>query len=118
MEDMLDLGAIDLFWPGPIEVIDGFNKGETGIFNAPLQRPVGPLLDFTIQKSADNFFRQPLVLSGLADDFGIMLTHKGKLERFELSLDGFSRCFHWTPLVHRLRGLASASPARAGLGAG
>lgn len=89
MEDVLDLGAIDLFGPGPIKIIDGFNKGETGVLNAVLQRPVGPLLDFTLKQSGEDFFRRPLVLGGLADYFGIMLAHKGKLESFALGLDSF-----------------------------
>ena len=36
MEKVLDLGAIDLFGPGPIEVIEGFDKGEPGGLEATL----------------------------------------------------------------------------------
>ncbi len=118
MEDMLDLGAIDLFWPGPIKIIYGFNKRETGVLNAALQRPISPLLDFTIKKPDDDFFRGPLVLGGLADYFGILLTHKGEFQSFEFGLDVFSCCFHGTPWVRRFRDLEAASPDREGLAAG
>lgn len=118
MEDVLDLGAIDLFGPGPIKIIAGFNKGEPGILNAVLQRPVSPLLDFTIKKPGEDFVRRPLVLGGLADDFGIMLTHKSELESFELGVNVFNCCFHGTPWVRRLRDLETASPGRGGLAAG
>ena len=36
MEEMLDLGAIDLFGPGPIEIVEGFHKGEPGGLEAAL----------------------------------------------------------------------------------
>ena len=36
VEEMLNLGAIDLFGPGPIEVVEGFNKGEPGGLEAAL----------------------------------------------------------------------------------
>ena len=36
MEEVLDLGTIDLFGPGPIEVVEGFDKGEPGGLEATL----------------------------------------------------------------------------------
>lgn len=40
-EDVLDLCAVDLFWPGPVELIEGFDCGETGEAYASLCGAVG-----------------------------------------------------------------------------
>ena len=36
VEEVLDLGAIDLLGPGPIEVVERFDKGEPGGLKAAL----------------------------------------------------------------------------------
>ena len=36
VEEVLDLGAIDLLGPGPIEIVERFDKGEPGGLNATL----------------------------------------------------------------------------------
>jgi hypothetical protein len=36
MEEVLDLGTIDLLGPGPIEVVERFDKGEPGGLEATL----------------------------------------------------------------------------------
>ena len=39
-EDVLDLDAVDLFWPGPVELIEGVDYGETCQPYASLGRAV------------------------------------------------------------------------------
>jgi len=39
-EQVLDLCAVDLFWPAPLKVFDGFEHGEARLSDAPLDGAV------------------------------------------------------------------------------
>src|SRR4029453_1867276 len=58
-EEMLDLGAIDLFGPAPLELLQGFETGEAGQTDAPPQALFLALLDLAVGETGQEVAVRP-----------------------------------------------------------
>lgn len=64
-KQVLDLQAIDFFRPGPVELIQGFDQGQAGQFEAALNGTVLAVVGFTLHEGVRIMYVGPVVLGGL-----------------------------------------------------
>jgi hypothetical protein len=75
---MLHLGAIDLFGPIPIELIQGLNDGKTRLGNPSGDTAVVASLVLAFQESTEVLGVSPLLASGLISESLIVFLNEGQ----------------------------------------
>ena len=84
-EEVLDLEAVDLLRPGPVERIEGFLHGESCEADAPLDGAVASQVGLALDESFEHAEVVALLLGGASYDVGVMLADEGELEGVEMA---------------------------------
>ena len=96
-EEVLYLGAIDLLGPVPVELVEGFDAGETGgghsPFNGELLAPEG----FAIDQSSQIIHMSPLFLGRFASQSRVVLLHAEQTQGGELLVESGLGGVHSSP---------------------
>ena len=67
-EQVLDLRAVDLFWPAPLEVFHGLEHGEARFFDAPLDGAVLAQRGLALDQLARYSRCETLLVGGLGGE--------------------------------------------------
>ena len=68
-EQVLDLWAVDLFWPAPLEVFHGLEHGEAGFSDAPLDGAVLAHGGLALDQLRQILQMRELLVGGFAGEF-------------------------------------------------
>jgi hypothetical protein len=83
-EEMLDLGAIDLLGPAPLELLESFDPGEAGQTDAPAQALFLVLLDFTVGEPGQIIAMGPTLARRLVSQRPVLVEKEGEFEEGEV----------------------------------
>ena len=75
---MLHLGAVDLFGPIPVELIEGFDDGKTRLRDPASDRAVLASLALAFQKATKVLLVSPLLASGLVSQSLIIFLNEAQ----------------------------------------
>ena len=124
-EEVLDLEAVDLLRPGPVEGIEGFLHGESGETDAPFNGTVASQVGLALDESFEHGEVVGLLFGGAAHDVGVVLADEGELEGVEMGVEGIevgaglTACHREVLRAgRRVRGRAGGARVRAGRRAG
>ena len=87
-EEVLDLEAVDVLGPGPIEGIEGFLHGESGESDAPFDGAVASQVGLALDESFEHGEVVGLLFGGTSHDVGVVLADEGELEDVEMGVEG------------------------------
>ena len=96
-EEVLHLGAIDFLGPAPVELVEGFDAGETSGGNAALDGQFLPALRFGLDEPSQVIHRGPLVLGRLAGQGRVLLLHGQQPQGTELLVEPGFGGVHGSP---------------------
>ncbi len=77
---MLHLSPVDLFGPGPVKLVEGFNDGKACCGNPPSDAAVLPALAFAFNEPREVLQWSPLLTSGLGGEGLMVFLDKGQVE--------------------------------------
>ncbi len=90
----MDLGAVDLFGPAPLELLQSFEGGKAGSFNAALKGSLVTADAFGIEKAGKIIDVSPGVAGGIGRKGGVLLGDGVEVEALELLFETLLIGFH------------------------
>ena len=83
-EQVLDLRAVDLFWPAPLKVFDGLEHGEAGFSDAPLDGAVLAHRGLALDQLRQILKVRELLVGGFAGEVLVVAFDVGEVQAIEL----------------------------------
>jgi hypothetical protein len=85
-EQVLDLRAIDLFWPAPLKVFHRLEDGEAGLSDAPLDSAALAPGSFALDQLGEIRKVRDLLLSGCGGQVLVVALYVGEVQGIELRI--------------------------------
>ena len=93
-EGVLDLLAVDGAGPVPVELVEGFQEGEAGGFDAPFDGAGASLEGFSFDEAGEGFDVGAMLFCGFLDFALVVVADPCEFEVGEVFLEGLGFGFH------------------------